>query len=185
MKTQFPDRISGDTLLGIAYLSTRDIDKAHEAFARAVGGEPEDPGAAGNLVNILVIEGKTEEARAVLDRVLEADPAHLNSLLTAAGLAERAGDNARAEALWNQAIEHHPDALQPRVMLGNHYITSDRPAEALKVAEPALVANRSEEHTSELQSLLRISYAVFCLKKKNKKQSNIKQYLTQTQHTHI
>src|SRR3546814_8883122 len=27
---------------------------------------------------------------------------------------------------------------------------------------------RSEEHTSELQSLLRISYAVFCLKKKNK-----------------
>src|SRR3546814_4888582 len=32
---------------------------------------------------------------------------------------------------------------------------------------------RSEEHTSELQSLMRISYAVFCLKKKNKKhQSN-------------
>src|SRR3546814_2313790 len=30
-------------------------------------------------------------------------------------------------------------------------------------------APRSEEHTSELQSLMRISYAVFCLKKKNKK----------------
>src|SRR3546814_8150292 len=30
---------------------------------------------------------------------------------------------------------------------------------------------RSEEHTSELQSLMRISYAVFCLKKKTKKQS--------------
>src|SRR3546814_9053148 len=30
---------------------------------------------------------------------------------------------------------------------------------------------RSEEHTSELQSLMRISYAVFCLKKKNKKVS--------------
>src|SRR3546814_10897463 len=29
---------------------------------------------------------------------------------------------------------------------------------------------RSEEHTSELQSLMRISYAVFCLKKKNKPQ---------------
>src|SRR3546814_7880327 len=29
---------------------------------------------------------------------------------------------------------------------------------------------RSEEHTSELQSLMRISYAVFCLKKKNKSQ---------------
>src|SRR3546814_8667614 len=31
----------------------------------------------------------------------------------------------------------------------------------------ALLALRSEEHTSELQSLMRISYAVFCLKKKN------------------
>src|SRR3546814_7560423 len=31
---------------------------------------------------------------------------------------------------------------------------------------PATVAMRSEEHTSELQSLMRISYAVFCLKKK-------------------
>src|SRR3546814_8124195 len=30
---------------------------------------------------------------------------------------------------------------------------------------------RSEEHTSELQSLMRISYAVFCLKKKNKKKN--------------
>src|SRR3546814_4634022 len=31
---------------------------------------------------------------------------------------------------------------------------------------------RSEEHTSELQSLMRNSYAVFCLKQKNKPQSN-------------
>src|SRR3546814_4599480 len=30
------------------------------------------------------------------------------------------------------------------------------------------ISGRSEEHTSELQSLMRISYAVFCLKKKNK-----------------
>src|SRR3546814_5460042 len=38
----------------------------------------------------------------------------------------------------------------------------------------AITTSRSEEHTSELQSLMRISYAVFCLKKKNK----IQVYLT-------
>src|SRR3546814_8718957 len=38
---------------------------------------------------------------------------------------------------------------------------------------PRLV-DRSEEHTSELQSLMRISYAVFCLKKKNKTKSSTK-----------
>src|SRR3546814_965949 len=40
-----------------------------------------------------------------------------------------------------------------------------RAAEFAQSAEGAL--ERSEEHTSELQSLMRISYAVFCLKKKN------------------
>src|SRR3546814_5847226 len=41
---------------------------------------------------------------------------------------------------------------------------ADRVAETF---EPAVGLARSEEHTSELQSLMRISYAVFCLKKKN------------------
>src|SRR3546814_4948410 len=37
-----------------------------------------------------------------------------------------------------------------------------------ELARAGKVAVRSEEHTSELQSLMRISYAVFCLKKKKK-----------------
>src|SRR3546814_1541812 len=38
-------------------------------------------------------------------------------------------------------------------------------------AQPGGIFLRSEEHTSELQSLMRISYAVFCLKKKTQSQS--------------
>src|SRR3546814_9217388 len=37
-----------------------------------------------------------------------------------------------------------------------------------RALSPTMGKSRSEEHTSELQSLMRISYAVFCLKKKNK-----------------
>src|SRR3546814_5465392 len=44
------------------------------------------------------------------------------------------------------------------------------------------VRGRSEEHTSELQSLMRISYAVFCLKKKNNKKLKKHAKATQTQH---
>src|SRR3546814_10476189 len=40
------------------------------------------------------------------------------------------------------------------------------------------LAARSEEHTSELQSLMRISYAVFCLKKKTNKNDNHRHTLT-------
>src|SRR3546814_4400375 len=39
---------------------------------------------------------------------------------------------------------------------------------SVQLAQPASPAARSEEHTSELQSLMRISYAVFCLKKKKR-----------------
>src|SRR3546814_8935193 len=42
--------------------------------------------------------------------------------------------------------------------------TGSESGDAVAVAHPHLM--RSEEHTSELQSLMRISYAVFCLKKK-------------------
>src|SRR3546814_10439904 len=44
-----------------------------------------------------------------------------------------------------------------------HYLPAGQPRALAKSAGAA----RSEEHTSELQSLMRISYAVFCLKKKN------------------
>src|SRR3546814_9537198 len=48
----------------------------------------------------------------------------------------------------------------PRQMLVQHpHLVHD--------AHVCIVVVRSEEHTSELQSLMRISYAVFCLKKKN------------------
>src|SRR3546814_6215448 len=41
-------------------------------------------------------------------------------------------------------------------------------------------AARSEEHTSELQSLMRISYAVFCLKKKKKNNNNHRLHIHNT-----
>src|SRR3546814_1777805 len=43
-----------------------------------------------------------------------------------------------------------------------------------KIVQSIIRAIRSEEHTSELQSLMRISYAVFCLKKKKKQQNKIR-----------
>src|SRR3546814_1300073 len=45
-------------------------------------------------------------------------------------------------------------------------------------------AVRSEEHTSELQSLMRISYAVFCLKKKNTHPYTTPHTIQDTQHIH-
>src|SRR3546814_2360497 len=76
-------------------------------------------------------------------------------------------------------------------------ITDSRNAGIATESDPAIIllcrhlatvcADRSEEHTSELQSLMRISYAVFCLKKKNKNNKENKQKVDTTTniHTHI
>src|SRR3546814_18309461 len=53
---------------------------------------------------------------------------------------------------------------QPRRDAGQHQ--PDRTARRADLRQRRGRALRSEEHTSELQSLMRISYAVFCLKKK-------------------
>src|SRR3546814_3896851 len=68
------------------------------------------------------------------------------------------------------------DTLFPYTTLFRSHQPRHRAAGVTEVAEVAGTgrtgrhAGRSEEHTSELQSLMRISYAVFCLKKKKKKQ---------------
>src|SRR3546814_4129525 len=52
-----------------------------------------------------------------------------------------------------------------------HHLTERFHGAAAHLVHHQTRRRRSEEHTSELQSLMRISYAVFCLKKKNKKQT--------------
>src|SRR3546814_5471508 len=66
-------------------------------------------------------------------------------------------------------------------------VTTDDQASAEQSVHLAESADRSEEHTSELQSLMRISYAVFCLKKKktqHKKKTTQKNITTQHTHRH-
>src|SRR3546814_1499716 len=58
-----------------------------------------------------------------------------------------------------------PAAKPPVSAIGS---PADQASEIARLRRELDRARRSEEHTSELQSLMRISYAVFCLKKKNK-----------------
>src|SRR3546814_5236790 len=102
----------------------------------------------------------------------------------------------QAEPLLVEARERNPRSRTARFLLLEHYVRNGQAKEAagemavltrlMPDARPLLIAGlarfaestpesaaiaqvlegRSEEHTSELQSLMRISYAVFCLKKK-------------------
>src|SRR3546814_87782 len=93
--------------------------------------------------------------------------------------AEQKVGSARAE--WTTAVSEQREeynnvlrALHEQGLQPDKYVDTKRALEALKAKLPRREKldheiARSEEHTSELQSLMRISYAVFCLKKKNKR----------------
>src|SRR3546814_9900213 len=90
--------------------------------------------------------GETEQALAEFDRLAAQRPESYEPL-------SRKGDLLRSEERFEEAVEAYDGAverLERQGEIGPHHW-------------------RSEEHTSELQSLMRISYAVFCLKKQTKK----------------
>src|SRR3546814_4790781 len=72
------------------------------------------------------------------------------------------GELQELERIW-----HAPSGWARLTVVNNNYIGAYYVGAAFLFF---LLAGRSEEHPSELQSLMRISYAVFCLKKKIRKQ---------------
>src|SRR3546814_3718782 len=90
--------------------------------------------------------------------------------------AEASTDGSRQEARRRRAVSS-PDPSASKIIRSPGWQASARQsasrvekriALALPVFRIERLARRSEEHTSELQSLMRISYAVFCLKKQKK-----------------
>src|SRR3546814_2628282 len=97
-------------------------------------------------------------ARAPAEQLIERHPRRLGLDVPQRGIdrGDR-GHRHRPAPPIGPAIEELPHILDP-VRVAADQIGDD------------VIAKRSEEHTSELQSLMRISYAVFCLKKKKSKQ---------------
>src|SRR3546814_4419366 len=105
----------------------------------------------------------------------ELDIDSLNAM-SADELAERlAGSPEERAAIVRTAAEAdvaQAQALYGQMLLDGVGVAKDERAALAwfaKAANQNHILARSEEHTSELQSLMRISYAVFCLKKKKKK----------------
>src|SRR3546814_4038134 len=71
----------------------------------------------------------------------------------------REGNRRRRRAVERPPLDPPAPGDQDRLAVGGEVVARDQ-------VEPGRAVHRSEEHTSELQSLMRISYAVFCLKKK-------------------
>src|SRR3546814_4712644 len=115
------------------------------------------------------IRAELDEAQRLREEAQKALAEYKRKQRDAAKEAEDLLANAKheAELLRRQAAEDLKETLARREKAAIENIAQAETQALQEVRAQAVdIAIRSEEHTSELQSLMRISYAVFCLKKK-------------------
>src|SRR3546814_5735211 len=97
----------------------------------------------------------TQEGRSEADELRAQAREGLEARLDKIGVPDEALDGGVSRKTYEERLEYELDVIDNMGFPGYFLIVAD-------------FIKRSEEHTSELQSLMRISYAVFCLNKKNK-----------------
>src|SRR3546814_3902136 len=101
----------------------------------------------------------------------------LGEAFRAVGGDEKQRAELHAGLFFSSAMRRHWQTISSRWFM-SRWVNVTMPASGRE----RLSLRRSEEHTSELQSLMRISYAVFCLKKKRSWQQRRSIYLKDTSH---
>src|SRR3546814_10871557 len=121
----------------------------------------------------LEYEGLVEDQQGVLERARAAGVGQfLNISTRQSEWAQVVATAERESDVW-ASVGIHPHEADQHADLGAEVLRAacEHPR-VIGIGETGLDYYRSEEHTSELQSLMRNSYAVFCLKKKKKKTKN-------------
>src|SRR3546814_8357466 len=121
-------------------------------------------GTATGNVDVITVD----HMRAMKDRAIVCNIGHFDSEIQVGGLRNFKWDNIKPQVDQIEFPDGKKIILLAEGRLVNLGVATGHPSFVMS----ASFTNRSEEHTSELQSLMRISYAVLCLKKKkNKKQT--------------
>src|SRR3546814_2459704 len=112
----------------------------------------------------LYVLGRYNEALGLFDHAMRLDPALSEAHFFKARCCRLIGQREPALVLFENAIELRPHDYRCTGLLAEEYSALGFDREFRSAASRSLRQVRSEEHTSELQSLMRNSYAVFCLK---------------------
>jgi putative PEP-CTERM system TPR-repeat lipoprotein len=131
-------------LKGAALLGKEDRAAAKQAFEAALKLQPEFLPAHLNLAQLDLMDGNTVAAEAHYRKVLSYDEGNLKALLALAALAEREGQVEKTAEWLKQAHELHPEAIQPALLLVQHYLQQDDTSRAMDLAGEVAVAHPHE-----------------------------------------
>src|SRR3546814_623053 len=136
--------------------------------------EPGQPGYGEVRVRVAVSGVNPTDWKARAGKTRRDDFAEIVPNQDGAGVVDAVGDGVSdlqtGDRVWIYLAQHQRPtgtAQELVVIPAEHAVRLPDGVDLAVGASLGVPAMRSEEHTSELQSLMRISYAVFCLKKKN------------------
>jgi len=141
---KMPDSPVPLNLKGAALLGTEDRAAAKQAFEAALKLQPEFLPAHFNLAQLDLMDGNAVAAEARYRKVLSYDEGNLKALLALAALAERDGQAEKTAQWLKQAYELHPEAIQPALLLVQHYLQQKEATRALDLAESVAGAHPRE-----------------------------------------
>ncbi len=136
-----PDRASAYLLLGLAHLAKNEPDAASEAFHQALKLDPGNSSANSALGMIAVRTGNMEQAKEYYIDTLKTSPGDLSALVNLAMVESAQGRPDEMQRLLETAVEHNPDELRPRLLLGKRYLDNREPDKALTTLAPMRVGH--------------------------------------------
>ncbi|CAA0095597.1 Beta-barrel assembly-enhancing protease [Halioglobus japonicus] len=156
-----PESVLAHNLLGQNYLANEQVEEAAAAFEKALSLAPGDPAANHALALIEQGQGNTAASRARYQTVLAEKPDHLPTLLHQAVLAAEPGNESEMAAQLQYAIEVHPGALEPRLMLARYYLWENKPGKIPALLAMLPEAKRQSPEALHLTAVSQISQQLY------------------------
>jgi superkiller protein 3 len=146
-----PDQAQPLIFLGDRYSAIGNWSKAAEVYREAVDRKEGANLARKRLADVYMLQDKLDEARAVIDTVIQAAPDDAAALVVAGRIAAHQGKVEEAERLIRKALELNPDYGEARVRLAELH-AGPKPMEALSILDKVDPSDRSFEKAQLLRA---------------------------------
>ncbi|MDH5190530.1 MAG: PEP-CTERM system TPR-repeat protein PrsT [Gammaproteobacteria bacterium] len=146
-----PESASPYKMMGRTYQAMKDEDSAIRAFKKALEINPGDPDASHYLAVNAVKSNNIKQAKKLYEQVLEHHSNELRAMLKLAELSTYQGDSEQVYTWLDRAVEKHPTALTPRILLARYYTRFGQPLQALNTVRD--IYNKFPEHSGLLSAM--------------------------------
>lgn len=134
LEKKHPQDIQALTLTGVVLLAADEPDAALERFDEVLTIDPRNVVARIHKARVYLAKQDSVAAKRQFDEILEQDAADFDALTGLMALADQADDTEKTEYWVGRALQTRPSAVQPGLVLLNHYLRLGKPDKALQIA---------------------------------------------------